>query len=84
MDGTTILIILAAGAVAGWLAGLVFKGEGFGLIGNILIGIVGSVIGGWLLPRLGVHIGGGIGGSILVAALGALVLLLVVNVLKKA
>ncbi len=84
MDGTTILIILAAGAVAGWLAGLLFKGEGFGLIGNIVIGIVGSVIGGWLLPKLGLHISGGIVGSILIAALGALSLLFVVNVLKKA
>ena len=84
MDATTIIVILAAGAVAGWLAGLVFKGKGFGLVGNIVIGIVGSIIGGWLLPRLNVHIGGGIMGSILIAALGALALLLVVNVLKKA
>ncbi len=84
MDGTTILIILAIGAIAGWLAGLVFKGEGFGLLGNIIIGIIGGVIGGWLMPKLGIHIGGGIGGSILIAALGALALLLVVNVLKKA
>jgi uncharacterized membrane protein YeaQ/YmgE (transglycosylase-associated protein family) len=84
MDATTIIVILATGAVAGWLAGLVFKGKGFGLVGNIVIGIVGSIIGGWLLPRLNVHIGGGIMGSILIAALGALALLLVVNVLKKA
>jgi uncharacterized membrane protein YeaQ/YmgE (transglycosylase-associated protein family) len=84
MDAKTILVILAAGAAAGWLAGLVFKGEGFGLIGNIVIGIVGGVIGGWLLPKLGLHISGGIVGSILIAALGALSLLFVVNVLKKA
>jgi uncharacterized membrane protein YeaQ/YmgE (transglycosylase-associated protein family) len=84
MDATTIIIILAIGAVAGWIAGLVFKGEGFGLIGNIIIGILGGIIGGWLMPKLGIHISSGIGGSILIAALGALALLLVVNVLKKA
>lgn len=83
MDLTTILVILIAGAIAGWLAGLVFKGEGFGLPGNILIGILGGVIGGWLLPKLGIHIAGGIGGSILISALGALALLVVVNMLKK-
>lgn len=84
MDATTIIVILVIGAVAGWLAGLVFKGEGFGLLGNIIVGILGGVIGGWLMPKLGVHIGGGIGGSIIISALGALALLLVVNVLKKA
>lgn len=84
MDATTILIILAVGAVAGWLAGLVFKGEGFGLLGNIVVGILGGVIGGWLMPKLGIHLGGGIGGTILIAVLGALALLLVVNILKKA
>lgn len=84
MDTTTILIILAVGLVSGWIAGLVFKGGGFGLLGNIVVGLLGSVIGGWLLPRLGVHIGSGIGGVILTSVLGALALLLVVNVLKKA
>jgi len=84
MDLTTLIIILAIGAIAGWLAGLIFKGGGFGLLGNIIIGILGGAIGGWLLPKLGIFIGGGIGGSILVASLGALVLLLIVNVLKKA
>ena len=84
MDLTTILIILAVGAVAGWLAGLIFKGGGFGLPGNILIGILGGFVGGWLLPRLGIHIGTGYGGLIITCVLGALVILLVVNMLKKA
>lgn len=83
MDATTIIIILLIGAVAGWLAGLVFKGEGFGLLGNIAIGILGGVIGGWLLPKLGIHVSSGIGGSIIISALGALALLLVVNLFKK-
>lgn len=84
MDATTIIVILVIGAVAGWLAGLIFKGQGFGLVGNIIVGILGGVIGGWLLPKLGIHISSGIGGSIIISALGALALLLVVNVLKKA
>jgi uncharacterized membrane protein YeaQ/YmgE (transglycosylase-associated protein family) len=84
MDVTTILIILAIGAVAGWIAGLLFKGGGFGLLGNIIVGIIGGIIGGWLLPKLGVHIGSGMGGIILTSVLGALALLLVVNVFKKA
>lgn len=84
MDATTLIVILVIGAVAGWLAGLIFKGSGFGLLGNIIVGIVGGVIGGWLLPKLGIHISSGIGGSILISALGALALLLVVNVFKKA
>lgn len=83
MDLQTLLIFLAIGAIAGWLAGLVFKGEGFGLLGNILVGIVGGLIGGWLLPKAGIHISGGIVGTIVTAALGALVLLLVVNLFKK-
>jgi uncharacterized membrane protein YeaQ/YmgE (transglycosylase-associated protein family) len=84
MDLTTLIVILVVGAVAGWLAGLIFKGEGFGLLGNIIVGILGGVIGGWLIPKLGIHIGSGIGGSIIISALGALALLLVVNILKKA
>jgi uncharacterized membrane protein YeaQ/YmgE (transglycosylase-associated protein family) len=84
MDVTTLLIILAIGAVAGWIAGLLFKGGGFGLLGNIIVGIIGGIIGGWLLPKLGVHIGSGMGGVILTSVLGALALLLVVNVFKKA
>lgn len=84
MDVTTLLIILAIGAVAGWIAGLLFKGGGFGLLGNIIVGIIGGIIGGWLLPKLGVHIGSGMGGIILTSVLGALALLLVVNVFKKA
>ncbi len=84
MDTNTIIIILVVGLVSGWIAGLVFKGDGFGLLGNIVIGILGGVIGGWLLPKVGVHIGSGMGGIILTSVLGALALLLVVNVLKKA
>ena len=54
-----VIIWLIVGAIAGWLAGLVVKGGGFGLIGDIIVGIIGAVIAGWLLPRLGIFIGGG-------------------------
>jgi uncharacterized membrane protein YeaQ/YmgE (transglycosylase-associated protein family) len=71
-----ILIILVVGAVAGWLAGLIVRGAGFGLIGDIIIG--------WLFPRLGVHLMSGIVGSILNATIGAVILLLVIRLIRRA
>ena len=79
-----IIIILIVGAVAGWLAGLIVRGIGFGLIGNIVVGIVGAFIAGWLLPRIGVFIGGGIIGSIVNATIGAVVLLFIIGLVKRA
>jgi uncharacterized membrane protein YeaQ/YmgE (transglycosylase-associated protein family) len=79
-----ILIILIIGAVAGWLAGQIVRGMGFGLIGNIVVGIVGAFIAGWLLPRIGIVIGGGILGSIINATIGAVVLLVIVGLIKRA
>ena len=79
-----ILIILVIGAVAGWLAGQIVKGYGYGLIGNIVIGIVGALIAGFLLPRLGVSLGGGIIGAIISATIGAVVLLLLIRLVKRA
>ncbi len=76
----SILVFLAIGAVAGWLAGQIMKGGGFGLLGNIIIGIVGSFIGGFLFGRF---ISGGLIGTIVTATLGAVVLLAVVKILKK-
>lgn len=55
-----IIIWLIIGAIAGWLAGQIIKGGGFGLVGNIVLGIVGAVVAGWLLPRLGLYIGKGL------------------------
>jgi uncharacterized membrane protein YeaQ/YmgE (transglycosylase-associated protein family) len=72
----TLLIWLVVGAVAGWLAGMVVSGGGFGLVGDIVVGIIGAFIGGWLLPRLGVSLGAGFVGLIASAAIGAVVLLL--------
>ncbi|MEW6634590.1 MAG: GlsB/YeaQ/YmgE family stress response membrane protein [Pseudomonadota bacterium] len=80
----SLLVFIIIGAVAGWLAGLIVSGFGFGLIGNIIVGIIGAFIAGWLFPRLGFAIGGGILASIIHATLGAIILLLVVRVLKRA
>ena len=83
MDITGLLIFLAIGAVAGWLAGKLTKGRGFGLLGNIVVGIVGAVVGGYLFDVMGIH-AGGLLGSIVTATVGATVLLFAVRILKKA
>jgi uncharacterized membrane protein YeaQ/YmgE (transglycosylase-associated protein family) len=83
MDTNSLLIMLVIGAVAGWLAGILMRGFGFGLIGNIVVGILGAVVGSWLFGTLGVSIGGGWIDSIFTATVGAVVLLFVVGVLKK-
>jgi uncharacterized membrane protein YeaQ/YmgE (transglycosylase-associated protein family) len=84
MSVTTVLIWILVGAVAGWLAGLVVRGFGFGLVGNIVIGILGAILGGWLLGMAGFSFGAGILGSIVTAFIGAVVLLLIVRVVKRA
>ena len=78
------LVFLIVGAIAGWLAGVVVKGGGFGLLGDIVVGIVGGLIAGWLFGHLGIALGGGILGQILSAAIGAIILLLVVRLIKRA
>jgi uncharacterized membrane protein YeaQ/YmgE (transglycosylase-associated protein family) len=84
MSLETILIWVLVGAIAGWLAGLVVRGFGFGLVGNIIVGILGAVLGGWLLGMAGVSFGVGILGTIITAFIGAVVLLLIVRMLKRA
>jgi uncharacterized membrane protein YeaQ/YmgE (transglycosylase-associated protein family) len=83
MDTQSILIILLLGALAGWLAGLVFQGGGLGLIGNIIVGIIGGFIGYWLMPKIGIKIDTGTGwlNYVLTAAIGALVLLVLINLI---
>jgi uncharacterized membrane protein YeaQ/YmgE (transglycosylase-associated protein family) len=83
MDITALLIILAIGAVAGWLAGLIMKGGGFGLIADIIIGIVGAFVGGWLFGQLGISIGTGILNAIITATVGAIVLIAIIRIIKK-
>ena len=84
MSLEALLIILLIGAIAGWLAGLIVKGYGFGLIGNIVVGIIGAFIAGWLLPRIGLVIGGGIVADIINAVIGAVILLLIIRLVKRA
>ncbi|MGB3243054.1 MAG: GlsB/YeaQ/YmgE family stress response membrane protein [Sulfitobacter sp.] len=84
MTLTALLIIALIGAVAGWLAGVLVDGYGFGLLGNIVVGIVGAFIAGFLFPALGFSLGGGILASIVHATIGAVILLLVLRVLKRA
>jgi uncharacterized membrane protein YeaQ/YmgE (transglycosylase-associated protein family) len=83
MDVTSLVIFLAIGAIAGWLAGVLMKGGGFGLIGNIIVGIIGAVIGGFIADLVGLS-ATGIIGSILLATVGAVVLLFIVSLVKKA
>ena len=78
-----LVYVLIIGAVAGWLAGTLFKGAGFGLIGNIIVGIIGSFIGTWLLGTLGVSLGSGIVSTILTAVIGAGVLLFIASLIKR-
>lgn len=80
----SLLVFIIIGAIAGWLAGLIVSGFGFGLIGNIIVGIVGAFIAGWLFPRIGFSIGGGVLASIIHATIGAIILLVLVKVLKRA
>jgi uncharacterized membrane protein YeaQ/YmgE (transglycosylase-associated protein family) len=83
MDPTGILVFLIIGAVAGWLAGVIMKGYGFGLVGNIIVGIVGAAISSWLFPYLKISLGGGIVGAIIAAAIGAVILLFIVGLVRR-
>ena len=82
MSSQSLLIILFVGLVAGWLAGQIVRGVGFGIIGDLLVGVVGAFIGSWLLPRFGVHLGAGIINAIVNATIGAILLLLVVSLFR--
>jgi uncharacterized membrane protein YeaQ/YmgE (transglycosylase-associated protein family) len=84
ISGESLLVILLVGLVAGWLAGRIVEGGGFGLIGDIAIGIVGALIGSWLMPRLGIHMASGIVSAIIVATIGAVLLLIIVRLAKGA
>lgn len=79
-----IIWFLIVGLVAGWLAGVVVKGGGFGVLGDIVVGIIGALIGGWLFGAFGASAGGGLIGSIIVAFIGAVILLFVVRLIKRA
>ena len=84
MTVSALLVALIIGAVAGWLAGLLVQGTGFGLLGDILVGIVGALIAGALFPSLGINLGGGVLGAIIAATLGAVILLVIVRLIRQA
>ena len=79
-----VIWFLVVGVVAGWLAGTLVKGGGFGLVGDRVVGIVGAFLGGFLFSTFGVSLGGGLVGSIIVATVGAVVLLFLVRLVKRA
>ncbi len=83
MDAQSIIIWLIVGGVAGWLASLVVKGGGLGLVGDIIVGIIGALIAGWLLPQIGLAIGGGIIAAIVNAFIGAVILLVILRLIKR-
>jgi len=80
----SLIIFLIVGAVAGWLAGLLVKGYGFGLLGNIVVGIIGALIAGWLFPALGISLGTGIVAAIIHSTIGAVILLVLIRLVKQA
>jgi uncharacterized membrane protein YeaQ/YmgE (transglycosylase-associated protein family) len=79
----SLLVILIIGIVAGWLAGRVVSGGGFGLLGDLVVGIAGAFIASWLFPRLGIHIGTGIVEEIVFAMIGAIILLLLLRLIRR-
>ena len=83
MGLTSLIWFLIIGLIAGWLAGKVMRGGGYGLIGDIIVGVIGAFIGGWLFGLLGVSAGGGLIGSIITAFVGAVILLLLLRLIKR-
>ena len=79
-----LIAFVFIGIVAGWLAGKLMRGGGFGLVGDLIVGIIGAFVGGWLFGVLGVGAGSGIIGAIIVATIGAMVLLFLVRLAKRA
>jgi uncharacterized membrane protein YeaQ/YmgE (transglycosylase-associated protein family) len=82
MSNESLLVILFVGLIAGWLAGKIVRGTGFGIIGDILVGIAGALVASYLFPRLGIHIGTGLVSEIIYSAIGAVVLLLIVRLVR--
>ena len=80
----SILVFLIVGAIAGWLAGLIVSGFGFGLVGNIVVGIVGAFIAGYLFPAIGISLGSGIIAAIIHSTIGAVILLALIRIVKTA
>jgi uncharacterized membrane protein YeaQ/YmgE (transglycosylase-associated protein family) len=82
LSNESLLVIVVVGIVAGWLAGRIVQGGGFGLIGDLIVGLVGAFIGDWLLPELNIHLGVGIVALIINALIGAIALLLILRLIS--
>ena len=82
MSSESLLVILFVGLVAGWLAGQIVRGTGFGIVGDLIVGILGAFSGSWLWPQLGIHLGTGVISAIVNATIGAILLLLIVGLLR--
>jgi uncharacterized membrane protein YeaQ/YmgE (transglycosylase-associated protein family) len=78
------LWFLLVGLIAGWLAGVLVKGGGFGVIGDIVVGVIGALLGGIVFSTLGVSAGGGLLGSIIVATVGAVIFIILLRLIKRA
>ncbi len=76
-------LFLLVGLAAGWLAGKITKGRGFGLVGNLIVGVIGAYVGGWLFNFVGVSAGSGFWGSLVTSVIGAIVLLFIIGLIKK-
>ena len=83
MGTTSVLAFLAIGAVSGWLAGKLMRGGGFGLLGDIVVGIAGAFVGGYLFSLAGISVGSGLIGSIVTATVGAMALLYLIRLVKR-
>jgi uncharacterized membrane protein YeaQ/YmgE (transglycosylase-associated protein family) len=84
MGGESLLVFLLVGLVAGWLASQLVRGGGFGLVGDLIVGVIGAFIAGYLFPRLGISPGSGILGAIIAATIGAVILLFILRAVKRA
>lgn len=80
----SIIWFILVGLVAGWLAGQLMKGGGFGVLGDIVVGVIGALIGGLLFSSLGISAGGGLLGAIIVATIGAVVLIALLRLIRRA
>src|SRR5271169_384739 len=81
LSNESLIVILLVGIFAGWLAGQVVRGGGFGLIGDLIVGVIGAFIGDWVLPRLGIHLGVGTVSLIINATIGAILLLIIIRLI---
>jgi uncharacterized membrane protein YeaQ/YmgE (transglycosylase-associated protein family) len=83
LSGESLIVILFVGLLAGWLAGKIVRGTGFGMLGDILVGIAGALVATFLFPKLGIHIGRGLISEIIYSAIGAVLLLLIVRLVRR-